>query len=270
MACCAGTAQKQNSDVRCHSSQDQNASVQKKGPNTSRLAPPLQQQWDHAANAHVGPIDITPQSGRKVWWTCEQCPDGHLHRLDVWQIEPEAMVVPSASGARCASTTLWPPRHPRWQLSGTTEQMIILLKMWSHKATSQLGGCVRFVATHGVQHPVTGSAKRNLAAHSVLKMLGPSRGLSTQLLQRLRTLEAKLSWQNGTMNAIEHKGTSLTTSACIAPSRSSGSATSAQRGSSTSGLPSLIIGLANTRQAAQSVLGMLLANATPCKRCTLP
>ncbi|KAL3132805.1 hypothetical protein ABBQ38_006732 [Trebouxia sp. C0009 RCD-2024] len=52
----------------------------KGGPSISRLDPALQQQWDHAANAHLGSIDIKPHSDRKVWWTCDQCPDGHLHR----------------------------------------------------------------------------------------------------------------------------------------------------------------------------------------------
>ena len=44
-------------------------------PDISQLSPQLQQQWDHAANAHLGNIVITPFSGRKVQWMC----DGHLH-----------------------------------------------------------------------------------------------------------------------------------------------------------------------------------------------
>ena len=39
----------------------------------------LLKQWDHDANKHLGPIVITPYSNRKVWWLCDQCPDGHLH-----------------------------------------------------------------------------------------------------------------------------------------------------------------------------------------------
>ncbi|KAL3158565.1 hypothetical protein ABBQ38_010784 [Trebouxia sp. C0009 RCD-2024] len=38
-----------------------------------------QQQWDHAANAHLGDIVIKPYSNREAWWTCQQCPDGHRH-----------------------------------------------------------------------------------------------------------------------------------------------------------------------------------------------
>ena len=79
MACCAGRAQQQNPDVRCHVSRQVQSSAQQEGPNISRLDPALQQQWDHAANAHLGTVDIKPYSHRKVWWTCDQCPAGHLH-----------------------------------------------------------------------------------------------------------------------------------------------------------------------------------------------
>ena len=37
------------------------------GPNISRLAPQLQQEWDTDANAHLGSITITPESGTKAW-----------------------------------------------------------------------------------------------------------------------------------------------------------------------------------------------------------
>ena len=63
--------------MRCHSSQGQ--PLQKGGPDINRLDPALQQQWNHAANAHLGNIDIKPYSSKKVCWTCNQCPDGHLH-----------------------------------------------------------------------------------------------------------------------------------------------------------------------------------------------
>ncbi|KAL3159843.1 hypothetical protein ABBQ38_15497 [Trebouxia sp. C0009 RCD-2024] len=66
--------------LAAHCQSNQRKCVQQGGPNISRLDPALQQQWDHAANAHLGNIDIKPKSGRKVWWTCDQCPEGHLHR----------------------------------------------------------------------------------------------------------------------------------------------------------------------------------------------
>ena len=68
--------------------------VQQQGPDISRLDTALQQQWDLASNAHLGSIDITPHTKRKVWWTCDQCPDGHLHS---W----EATVGSRTSGSGC-------------------------------------------------------------------------------------------------------------------------------------------------------------------------
>ena len=52
------------------------------GPDISRLAPHLQQEWDHAANAHLGSIIIAPQSNKKAWWRSGMCKTGQPHR---WQ-----------------------------------------------------------------------------------------------------------------------------------------------------------------------------------------
>ena len=51
-------------------------------PDISLLSKQLQQQWDHAANLHLGKVIIHKFSNKKVWWTCDQCPDGHSHK---WQ-----------------------------------------------------------------------------------------------------------------------------------------------------------------------------------------
>ena len=92
MACNAGRASSQRPATRCRSNRGQHA--QRAGPDISRLEPALQQQWDHAANAHVGNIELKPHSAKKVWWTCNQCPDGHLHR---W----EACVSARTKGSGC-------------------------------------------------------------------------------------------------------------------------------------------------------------------------
>ncbi len=63
----------------CDRTTGQEAHAQQQGPDISLLDPALQKQWDHVANAHLGNILITRHSGRKVVWTCDQCPDGHLH-----------------------------------------------------------------------------------------------------------------------------------------------------------------------------------------------
>ena len=51
-------------------------------PNISGLAFHLQQEWDHAANAHLGSIIMAPQSNTKVWWSSGLCKTGQPHR---WQ-----------------------------------------------------------------------------------------------------------------------------------------------------------------------------------------
>ena len=77
--------------VSCQSSVDQHAHRKYTGPDISRLDPCLQKQWDHAANAQLG---NKPYSNKKVWWTCDQCPDGHLHS---WS----AAVYSRSSGCGC-------------------------------------------------------------------------------------------------------------------------------------------------------------------------
>ena len=79
MACPTGTSLDQKRAVHCRSKPNQHAAAQQGGPDISRLDPDLQQQWDHAANAHLGKVDIGPHSNKKVGWICDQCPDGHLH-----------------------------------------------------------------------------------------------------------------------------------------------------------------------------------------------
>ncbi len=52
------------------------------GPDISLLAEELQKQWHDRLNMYLGNILIRPGSNRKVWWSCEQCPDGLPH---VWE-----------------------------------------------------------------------------------------------------------------------------------------------------------------------------------------
>ena len=64
------------------------------GPNTSLLADKLQKQWHEKLNMHLGNILIRPGSDRKVWWSCDQCPDGLPH---IW----EASVLNRTHGTGC-------------------------------------------------------------------------------------------------------------------------------------------------------------------------
>lgn len=60
---------KQGSGVMCQQSK----------ADTSQLSPHLQRQWNHAKNAHLGSLLVAPRTQRRVWWSCDQCPDGHAH-----------------------------------------------------------------------------------------------------------------------------------------------------------------------------------------------
>ena len=68
--------------------------AEKQGPDINRLIPLLQSQWDHKKNAYLGNMCIAPHSRKRVWWSCDQCPDGHAH-------EWEATVANRASGTGC-------------------------------------------------------------------------------------------------------------------------------------------------------------------------
>ena len=48
-------------------------------PDISELSPHLQQQWHPDNNALLGGIKVKPHSGRKVMWTCPDCPAGCPH-----------------------------------------------------------------------------------------------------------------------------------------------------------------------------------------------
>ena len=78
--CIAGSAHAEHQPTACKLSEPQQASQGE--PDISLLHPELQKQWDHAANAYLGNIVIRPQSHCKVWWRCDQCPDGHLHQWE--------------------------------------------------------------------------------------------------------------------------------------------------------------------------------------------
>ena len=79
MFCNTGRTRNQHGKLLCPCKQEDHADG---GPEISRLDPFLQQQWDHAANAHLGSTQIKPYSKLKVWWRCDQCPDGHPHRWE--------------------------------------------------------------------------------------------------------------------------------------------------------------------------------------------
>ncbi len=75
------------------------------GPDTSLLADELQKQWDDRLNMHLGNILIRPDSHRKVWWSCDQCPEGFPH---IWEasILNRTFGTLNAQRARCTAGRL--------------------------------------------------------------------------------------------------------------------------------------------------------------------
>ena len=78
------------------------------GPNISMLADALQKQWHDRRNMHLGNILIRPASNRKVWWSCDRCPDSFPH---IWEATVNARTrgrgCPFCSGnAVCQHNTL--------------------------------------------------------------------------------------------------------------------------------------------------------------------
>ena len=63
-------------------------------PDISELSPHLQQEWHPDNNALLGSIKVTPKSGRKVLWSCPNCPAGCLH---IWT----TTVASRTNGADC-------------------------------------------------------------------------------------------------------------------------------------------------------------------------
>ena len=63
-------------------------------PDISELSPHLQQQWHPDNNALLGGLKVTPQSHKRVLWSCPNCPAGCPH---IWL----AAVYSRMNGANC-------------------------------------------------------------------------------------------------------------------------------------------------------------------------
>ena len=74
--------------------QQQSWQSDKAGPIISLLREELQGQWHEKLNRHLGHVLIKPYSHRKVWWSCNQCPEGFPH---FW----EAAVSKRSQGTGC-------------------------------------------------------------------------------------------------------------------------------------------------------------------------
>ncbi len=74
--------------------QQQSQQPDQAGPNITLLSEELQGQWHEELNRHLGNIVIKPYSQHKVWWSCDQCPEGLSHD---W----EAYVYSRSQGTGC-------------------------------------------------------------------------------------------------------------------------------------------------------------------------
>ena len=164
--------------MRCHVVQGQ--PVQQEGPNIKRLDPALQQQWDHAANAHLGNIDIKPHMNIKVWWSCGHCPDGHPHSWEATIYNRTAGTgCPQCSGRKVCKhnslATKAPSVAAQWDFEandGTPESIVAqssqpvgwLCELCGHKWTAKPGnrisrkaGCPQCAnakrQNHKIKHP---------------------------------------------------------------------------------------------------------------------
>ncbi len=62
--------------------QQQGQQPDEAGPDISLLREDLQGQWHEKLNRHLGNVLIKPYSKCKVWWSCDQCPEGFQH---IWE-----------------------------------------------------------------------------------------------------------------------------------------------------------------------------------------
>ncbi|DBA82294.1 TPA: hypothetical protein ACH3X2_000560 [Trebouxia sp. C0005] len=74
--------------------QQQSRSLKPGLPDISELSPQLQQEWHPDNNALLGGIKVKPGSGRRVMWSCPNCPAGCPH---IWKTS----VVDRTRGTKC-------------------------------------------------------------------------------------------------------------------------------------------------------------------------
>ena len=116
------------------------------GPDISRLALHLQQEWDHEANSQPGSITITAHSGRKVWWSSGMCKTGWPHRLQAkFSSRSDGKRCPYSSGRAACPCNDLAPNHPEvaaewdWEANGdrtpedcgSKHQLQSSLEVWS-------------------------------------------------------------------------------------------------------------------------------------------
>ena len=203
MVCHARRAPLETPDTRCHSTQGQR--VQQEGPDISRLDLLLQAQWDHAANAHLGSIDIKQHSRRKVWWKCDQCPDGHPHS---W----EACISDRTRGNGCPQYS----GRKVCQHNSLATKAPLVAAQWDYEVNDGTPDSVVAQSNQpadwlcdacGHRWSVAPNSRVSNRSGCPKCAEGAKTQRTRQALQTPKTLEQKLAWQNGTLNAMHLRGT---------------------------------------------------------------
>ena len=88
-----------------------------KGKNDlATLNPALAKEWHPTENGNLKPEDVTPGSGKEVWWLC---PEGHPYLMVVNHRGKRGYGCPYCSGHRgLKGVTIWPRRTPPWLKNG--------------------------------------------------------------------------------------------------------------------------------------------------------
>ena len=153
-------------------------------PNISMLAEEMQGQWHEKLDRHLGDIVIKPCSNRKVWWSCDQCPDSLPH---IWEAavynRTQGTGCPFCSGtAVCQHNTLatkapqvalfWDAKknHPL-----SPDQVTVSSHIRAHWKCS--------VCLHEWQAPVTTKASRKTGCPKCAKATGNMRADGTRQKQ---------------------------------------------------------------------------------------
>jgi len=234
------------------------------GPNISLLAKELQTQWHVKHNMHLGNSVIRPNSHRKVWWSCNQCPEGLPH---VWgsrvDNRTQGRGCPFCSGtAVCQHNTL-AQKAPKialfWDAKKnqplSPDQVTVFSSMRAYWKCNACWHELRFMARLGAP-----SVQRQTAAGKQT-----AQGRSTLLLQR----QIMPCCSNGTMTETVTTETSLTTQRCKAASRFGGVAMNVQKARYTAGRLPRINEMARLQEDALVVLGTSCVSATLWKLCVL-
>ena len=221
----------------------------------------------HDRNKHLGSIVVKPQSGRKVWWSCPDCPDGHSH---IWEATVANRTTgsgcPFCSGAKvCKHNSL--ATNVEVHLTGTeTGTYLCFQTLSQQEALSEHTGAAQLAGMTG--RPYFRCELYEDAQSVQTHTLAPARMASGRSIPPLPAATIPC-WLSGIMTSMQGRGTTLTTPRSAARSSLGGIAINAPKARNMSGKPSRFSERAQHTAAALSVLGKECVPATLCRPFTL-